>query len=62
MQSIILYNINIIIILLSSFFNKIILNSIDGKNINTNKTSPIIIIEGYIIMATAFIGCSVYEK
>lgn len=58
-QSITIYNINILIVLISSFFNKLVQeNTNTGKDVKTS--NPMIFIQAYTIMATAFITSSVY--
>lgn len=60
-QSIIIYNINIIVILLSK-----LVNNIFSKTASTSTQNPqnnyFMLLSGYSIMATAFISLPVYEK
>lgn len=67
LQSFIIYNINILIILIAFFFNKFVAGYINNNAEFDHKASPssnssINLAQGYLIMATAFIHAPVYEK
>jgi hypothetical protein len=65
-QSVILYNINIFIVLISKFFNSFFREHmpIDPTQAAPamKDENPMMLLQGYTIMATAFITVAVYEK
>lgn len=68
LQSFIIYNINILIIVIATFFNKFVSEYINTNVASSGGPAPnpnnnaINIMQGYLIMATAFIHSPVYEK
>ena len=61
LQSLLIYNINILIVLISRLFNNLFKNNLDtGATIKED--NPMMLLQGYTIMATAFITLAVYEK
>lgn len=63
LQSCIIYNINIIILLISNFFNMFLSQYMSKETEvpnNAKNTSNINVVQGYLIMATAFIHLPVY--
>ena len=68
LQSIVIYNINILIVLIASFFNQFVSKYLTEKiaegqaQESNNQNMSIQLMQGYFIMATAFIHSPVYEK
>ena len=67
LQSLLIYNINIFIILISALFNRFFTQYLQ-ENVDTGgqppeaKNNPTILMQGYTIMASAFINAPVYER
>jgi hypothetical protein len=62
-QAMLIYNMNIVIVFISAFFNHLFKGALpeDGKNAASGP-NPMMLLQGYAIMASAFISLPVYEK
>jgi hypothetical protein len=61
MQALLLYNINIIIVLISNFFNSTISSAIGGvEKKGPSEPNIMMLLQGYTVMAAIFISLPVY--
>lgn len=61
MQALLLYNINILIVLISNFFNSTLSSAIEGANKKgPSEPNPMMLLQGYTVMAAIFISLPVY--
>lgn len=61
-QAIIIYNINIIVILITTLMNTLLSDLFASQPSAPTGPNPMVLLQGYTIIASAFIGLPVYEK